>query len=268
MSKPESESESPRTVEAVDKACRIIDALQSLDGAGVTELADKLDISKGTIHTHLSTLNKNGFVVKDGTTYRPSLRFLDIGEDIKNSRQLYQIAQTEIEELAAETDTRVQISTEEFGVLVVLDIARSEHAIEAPTRVGKRDYLHCIAAGKAILAHLPQERIEAIIDRHGLPARTPNTITDPADLLEELEEVRREGIAFNDEEKIKGLRAVGAPVRSDTGDVLGSISASGPTSGMEGDRFRSEIPRAVSNVANTIELNIRVEQDIMGDVKY
>jgi DNA-binding IclR family transcriptional regulator len=268
MSKPDPDPDAPRTVEAVDKACRIIDAIQSLDGAGITELADQLDISKGTVHTHLTTLNENGFVVKNGTTYWPSLRFLDIGEDIKNRRRLYQVATAEIDDLAAATDTRVQISVEEFGVLVVLAIAQSEHAIEAPTRVGKRDYLHCIASGKAILAHLPHERVEEIIDSHGLPARTPNTITDPDELFDELERVREDGIAFNDEEKIEGLRAVGAAIRSDTGEVLGSISASGPTSGMKGERFRKEIPEAVSNVANTTELNIRVEQDSTSDIEY
>lgn len=266
MSKPRADS--PRTVAAVDKACRIIEAVHTLEGAGVTELADQLDISKGTVHTHLTTLKENGFVVKDGTTYRPSLRFLDIGEDVKNDHLLYQVATDEIEELAVETDTRVQISVEEFGYGVPIAIALGEHAIAPPTRVGKREYLHCIAAGKAILAHLPQERVEEIIDKHGLPARTSNTITDPEELFEELERVREEGIAFNDEESIKGLRAVGAAIQTDTGRVLGSISASGPISGMKGDRFQKEIPETVSNVANTIELNIRVEADSLASIEY
>lgn len=263
-----SDGDSPRTVAAVDKTCKILEAIHTLEGAGVTELAEHLDISKGTVHTHLATLNENGFVVKNGTTYRPSLRFLDIGEDVKNGHRLYQVAKDEIEELAEETDTRVQISVEEFGYVVPIAIALGEHAIAPPTRVGKREYLHCIASGKAILAHLPQERVEEIIDRHGLPARTPNTITEPDALFEELERVRDEGVAYNDEEKIEGLRAVGAAIRSDTGRVLGSVSASGPISGMKGTRFREEIPDAVSNVANTIELNIRVEVDSLSPVEY
>jgi len=266
MTKPEGEA--PRTVAAVDKTCKILEAIHTLEGAGVTELADHLDISKGTVHTHLATLNENGFVVKKDTTYRPSLRFLDIGEDVKNDRQLYQVAQEEIQELAEETDTRVQIGVQEFGYVVPIAIALGEHAIAPPTRVGKREYLHCIASGKAILAHLPQERVEEIIDQHGLPARTPYTITEPDELYEELERVREEGVAFNDEEKIEGLRAVGAAILSDTGRVLGSLSASGPISGMKGERFREEIPQAVSNVANTIELNIRVEEETHSRVEY
>jgi DNA-binding IclR family transcriptional regulator len=268
MSQSEADSGPPRTVEAVDKTCRIVQALHELEGAGVTELAEHLDISKGTIHTHLTTLRQNGFVVKDDVTYRPGLRFLEIGEDVRKRAQIFQIAKHEIGELAEQTDTRVQITVEEFGLAVVLSISRGEHAIAPSTHVGKREYLHCIACGKAILAHLPQNRVEAIIDRYGLPARTQNTITAPDELFEELSEVRDRGVAFNDEENVKGLRSVAAPIRTETGGILGSISASGPTSRMKEDRFRSEIPEAVANVANTIEVNIRVGKSDMERVGF
>ncbi|MFC7156990.1 IclR family transcriptional regulator [Halomarina halobia] len=251
---------SPRTIEAVDKTCRIVEAVHELGGAGVTELAERLDISKGTIHTHLATLSRNGFIVKDGDTYRVSLRFLDIGEDAKIGSQIYQVARPEIRELAEQTNTRTQITIEEFGMVVVLAIERGEHTIPAPTRIGKRDYMHCIASGKAILAHLPEERVRRIVRHHGLPARTPNTIVDEDDLMGELAEIRDRGYAYNDEEKIKGLRAVGVTIRNDSGTVLGAVSASGATSKMKGSRYREEIPEALLSVANTIEFNIRVEE--------
>lgn len=268
MSKPGAHEDGHRTVEAVEKTCRILEALHFSEGAGVTELSEELDISKGTVHTHLATLMEHKFVVKEDTTYRPSLRFLEFAERVKNQNLLYQVGNDEIEDLAVATDTRVQLGVSEFGFFVPLAIARSEHATLPPTRVGMREYLHCIASGKAILAYMPQERVEEIIDQHGLPARTPNTITDPDELFEEIERIRDDGVAFNDEEKIEGLRAVGAAIKSDTGEVLGSISASGPTSAMKGDRFREEIPEAVSNLANTIELNIRVEEDSLRPVEY
>jgi DNA-binding IclR family transcriptional regulator len=268
MSQPESGTDGRRTVGAVEKTCRILDALHYLEGAGITELADELDVSKGTVHTHLATLRENNYVVKEGTIYRPSLRFLELGEGRKTRNRLYQAASEEIEELAVETDTRVQVVVEEFGLTIPLTIARSPRATLPPTSIGMREYPHCIASGKAILAHFPHERVEEIIDEHGLPARTPHTITEADDLFEELERIREAGVAFNNEEKIEGLRAVGAAVRSDTGRVLGSISASGPTSDMAGDRFREEIPAAVSSLTNTVELNIRVAEDRLSPVKY
>lgn len=253
--------DSPRTIEAVDKTCRIIQSVHRLSGAGVTELADHLDISKGTIHTHLTTLHRNGFIVKDGDTYRASLRFLDIGEDVKKGLRIYEIAKPEIRELAKRTNTRIQITTEEYGMVVALAIERGEHTIPAPTPVGGRDYAHCIAAGKAILAGMPDERVREIVRYHGLPARTPNTIVDEDELFEELAEIRDRGYAFNDEEKIKGLRAIGVAIQDDSGEVLGAISASGATSRMKGDRYHEEIPEALLDLANTIEFNLRIGED-------
>lgn len=261
MNKTPDDANTPRTIEAVNKACRILRSVHELNGAGVTELANHLDITKGTVHTHLTTLKQNGLIVKEEDTYSASLRFLDIGEDVKNQSKIYKVAKDGIEELAEETDTRTQIAVEESGMAVVLAIRRGEHAIAPPTQVGKRDYLHCIASGKAMLANMPQENVEAIIEQHGLPERTPNTITDPGKLFEELAEIRERGIAFNDQEKMKGLRAVGKAIQDDTGAVIGAISASGPTSGLQGDRFRKEVPGVLSSIAETIELNIRVEKN-------
>lgn len=100
------------------------------------------------------------------------------------------MAKPAIKDLATETDTRVQISVEEFGVLVVLAIEHGDRVVAAQARVGKRDYLHCAVSGKAILVHMPRDRIEETIDHHVLPKRTPNTIADPEALFEELEEIR------------------------------------------------------------------------------
>lgn len=256
---PNDTAHSPRTIGAVDKTCQIIDFLHQQNGARVTELAEALDISKGNIHTHLATLRQNEFVVKDGDQYNVSLRFLAIGEDRKNNTRIYEVAKPKIDELATETDTRVQITVEEFGMTVVLAISQGEHTVASPTHIGNRDYLHCVAAGKAMLAHMSRDRVKAIFDQHGLPARTRYTITDLDDLFDELETIRERGVAFNDEEKLLGLRAVGCAICDDEGTVLGAISASGPTNGMQGDRFQTVIPNHLRNVANAIELDIRVE---------
>lgn len=268
MAHKPADSDSPRTVGAVDNTCRIIGVLHESNGARVTDLAHRLDLSKGAVHTHLATLRKNGFVVQDGQLYHLSLRFLDISEEVKNNTVVYRASKDKLNRLAEETDTRVQLVVEEFGTGVVLAIARGEHAVAPPTRIGKRDYLHCVASGKAILAHLPTERVAEIIDRHGLPKRTKNTITDPETLFDELDDIGSRGIAFNDEEKIQGLRAIGAPILGTNGEVLGAISASGSTSGMKGERYERDIPDLVSNVASTIEFDIRVNGGEFVEVLY
>ncbi len=119
------------------------------------------------------------------------------------------------------------------------------NAIQIDTHTGEAVYLHNTALGKAILAHLPKERVEEIIDRHGLPSKTDRTITDKKELFETLEGVHERGIAFDDEERINGLRCVAVPIL-DNGKTIGAISVSGPKSRMDNERFREGIPNKLS----------------------
>nr|WP_244257329.1 IclR family transcriptional regulator C-terminal domain-containing protein [Halomicrobium sp. IBSBa] len=112
------------------------------------------------------------------------------------------------------------------------------------------------ALGNAILAHLPEDRVDEIIEQHGLPEMTENTITERDELFERLKRVRTEGVAFDDEARVKGLRCVAVPIVNNDDVVEGAISVSGPTSRLQGDRFRSKLPAKLKSVANVIELNI------------
>lgn len=252
-------SDGPRMIKSVDRACDILEALQELGGARISELSNYVDISKGTVHTHLATLHENGFVVKTDKTYYTSLRFLEYGTDAKKRNRIYDVGQSDVNELAKETDTRAQLCAEEFGQIVVLHYGHGEHAIDSSIQVGKRDDIHSTAAGKAILAFLDEDRIKTILDKHGLKQRTANTITDREDFWSEIEKIREREFALSDEEQFLGIRSVGAPIHGPTGEVLGSVSVSAPTSGMKDDRFYEKLPEMVLNVANTIEVNIRVQ---------
>ncbi|PSP86395.1 IclR family transcriptional regulator [Halobacteriales archaeon QS_1_68_17] len=247
--------QSPRTVQAVQTAIDIIEYLQASDGAGVTELASALDRSKGTVHSHLATLLESEYVVKDGDTYRLSLRYLDLGEYVTSRLEVYDVVAEELDDLAAETGELAQFATEEHGRAVYLYKARGENAVNTASTAGKREYLHCISLGKAMLAHMPERRVDEIIDRHGLPAQTAQTITSREALSDELAAIRDRGYAIDNEEKIEGLRCVAAPLTDD--GVVGAISISGPSSRMEGDRFAEELPHKLLRSANVIEINAK-----------
>jgi len=88
-----------------------------------------------------------------------------------------------------------------------------------------------------------------------VPERTENTITSPEDLFREVESVRTEGVAFNDEESITGFRAVASPVTSPDGQV-GAFVVSGPRNRIQGDRFSETLPEIVSGAANALELEL------------
>ncbi|AGB38850.1 IclR family transcriptional regulator [Natronococcus occultus] len=254
-------ADSPRTMKTVQVSWDIIEALEELCGAGVTELANYLDIPKGTVYTHLATLVDRKYVVKHDNKYYLSFHLSSLGESIKTKSLLYNAAQDPIKELSRETGEYVHLVTEEHGELIYLYEQKGDNAVGEEyfeQKFGSPDYLHTSAYGKSILAYLPEARVEGIIEERGLPKQTKNTITTAEKLFEELEAIREQGYALNDEEDIRGTRAVGAPIL-DSGDdtVLGAVSLTKTTSRMPEKEFREHIPQEVVNTVNVIEVNLQ-----------
>lgn len=250
-----------RTLKTVERSCTVLRALKRHGPTGVTELADRLDISNGCAYNHLATLRENELVVKRDGKYCLGLQFLNFGEYVRNQHPLYVAGVEETERLARETEEFVYLLTEEFGRGIYLHKAAGERAIaeEFHTRkFERRDYLHYSAAGKAILAWLPHERLESIVDRHGLPRRTSHTIVDREELFQVLDTVRERGYALDDEEEVRGMRAVSAPILSPDGDVTGAISLTGPKTRMSGELFHEELPRRVMRAANLVEVELEI----------
>lgn len=244
------------TLESTNMMVEILTVLRNRDGARVTEVADATGLAKSTVHRHLKSLEEHQFVVNEGDSYNVGLRFLDFGEYARSRRDVYELARPLVDDLAEETDERALFMVEEHGRAVYLYRGVGEHAVHTNSRIGTFRYLHTIAGGKAILAHLPEQRREEILDRWGLPARTANTITDRETLYAELDEIRERGVAFNDEETIDGLRAVAVPVLDPNDSVHGALSVSGPTHRIRGDWFREDIPNLLLGTANELELNL------------
>jgi DNA-binding IclR family transcriptional regulator len=243
-------------VKSAQTTLRIVEALRELGGAGVTELANHLDLPKSSVHNYLSTLEQEEYLRKDGHTYHVGLRFLELGSFARHQRPIYRVAKPEVSRLAEETGELANLLVEEHGRGVYVHRDTGDRAVKVDSYTGHRVYLHNTALGKAILAHLSAENVERILDRHGLPETTPRTITDRDELFDELETIRDAGVAFDREERLEGLMCVAAPIVSRDGGVEGAISISGPTSRMRGERIESELPDLLRSSVNVIELNI------------
>lgn len=243
-------------VKSVETTIELIEALEALDGAGVSELAAELGVAKSTVHDHLKTLEAHEFVVRRGDRYHVGLRFLDHGGRARSRRKVYAIARPEVARLAAETGEMANLVVEEHGLGVYVDVARGEKAINLDTYIGKREYLHNTAVGKAILAHLPDAEVEAILDRWGMPRETERTVTSRDDLEAELRTTRERGYAIDREERLRGLRCVAAPIVQEGTDVVGALSVSGPASRMDDDRIEETIADKVVRTANIVEVNV------------
>lgn len=246
-----------RRIRSVEITLNIIDALQENGRAGVTELAEELDNSKSTIHSHLRTLEDRNIIVKDDGRYRLSLRLLDIANHVREQIGNYDVIRDEVDALAEETGEIAQFGIEEHGNVAYLYKASGERAVETASRVGTNQPMYSTSLGKTILAHLPRQRRDEIVQSMEYTPVTEKTITDAETLYEDLEAIRERGYGIDDEENIEGLRCVSAPVKGEGDAVLGAISITGPSSRFTDDRLHGDLADHVQRAANVIELNTK-----------
>lgn len=244
-------------VGTLEKAFSIVETVSRERGATIDELDRQLPYAKSTIHRHLSTLRQEGYVIKNGFVYDISYKFFNVASYRREYDPLYQIGRSITDETSNRAQERTSLIVEERSRAVKCYISESEQSVVTDAHPGLSMYMHCVSGGKAILAHLSEERVKAVVDAVGLPKMTDNTITDREQLLSELRDVRENGVAVDDQERITGIRGVAAPVIDDrTDEVLGSIDITGPTTRVEGEKFRSDLPdlarRAAAEIANNI----------------
>ncbi|WP_410767336.1 IclR family transcriptional regulator [Haloferax sp. DFSO60] len=244
-----------RSLKTTVTTLRIIELLKERGGAGVTEIARELDIAPSTAHNHLSTLESQEYAVKEGDKYQLGLRFLGLGNFVRTRNQRFGKAEHYTKVLAEESERRSIFTVEEHGHGVYIYTAPGKHGVWTQSTVGKRVYLHSTASGKAILAHMPEDRVHEIVEQVGLPRETEQTIYDEEDLFSELETIRDRGYSLNAEEQIKGVRAVGAPVMGPEGDVFGALSVAGPSNRMKGEQFET-LTETLLGIAEELELSI------------
>lgn len=234
----------------------LVESLRDRGEAGVSDLARELEVSKSTVHRHLTALAEHGYVIQDGDRYRLSLRFLDVASQVRNRREPDRRIKQTVFDLAYETGELVSFVVEEDGWGVFLYRVQGESGVESDAHVGKHVHLHHTSAGKALLSGLPDDRIHEIVELRGLPPKTDATVTDEDTLFDEIAAIRSRGVAIAVGEHTKGLSSVGAPVTLPSGEVLGGLSVAGPSFRLEGERLEEEIPNTLLGVVNEFELNV------------
>lgn len=253
-----------RRIKSVRRAGLILRYLREAGPTTVTELADEFGLSPGTVHTYLATLQEMGFVEQRGDEYALGLELLPLGEHVRIQNPLYQAARGEVDRLARVSNGVAHLLVEDDGKLLALYETFGEKAIGKEFHARKRDqpqeHIHCTAGGKAILSRLPDRRVREIAAERGLPEFTDNTISELPALLDELAEIRERGYALNDQEQMRGIRAVGAPVVDTDGGIVGAVSVSGPANNWRGPYFHEELPELVTRSANNVEVNLQSEE--------
>lgn len=240
---------------ATRRTFEILEHVKRSGPTGVSAIAAELDIPTSTANDYLQSLRQLGYLQQTSEGYRLGLRFLDLGESARRDRTIYEVATEEVDRLAKQTGEHANLMIEEGGRGIFVYKSTGENAVTVDTYPGMVVPLHTTALGKTILAHSERERVEEIVERHGLDGVTENTITSPEALEESLDRIRSQGFARDDEERIEGMRCVAAPIVY-KGEVVAAVSASGPVTRFQGEEFDETLPMQVQSAANVIEVNM------------
>jgi DNA-binding IclR family transcriptional regulator len=244
-----------RPVKTVERTFDIIELIRERGGCRISEVAEELELANSTVHDHLTTLVAHKYLIKEGQTYRLGLKFLEFGMLVRNHMEIVEVAEPHIDELARETKEKAWLTVEDYGEDVPLHMVAGEHAVQLGNRIGSRMKLYHTAGGKAMLAHLPEKRVEEIIDRYGLEELTGGAVESREELASELEKIRQKGYATMNGEIFQGIRSVGGPIITEKG-VEGAVVVSGAKHRMRGERFHEEVPEQVLATTNEIELKL------------
>jgi DNA-binding IclR family transcriptional regulator len=239
-------------VQSVDRAITVLEILARRGDAGVTEIAVELGVHKSTAFRLVSVLEARGLVDQNSERgkYRLGLGVLRLAGATAARFDVTQQARPVIEALARELDETINIAILSGHDALYLDQVAGSSALQLHNWVGRRMPLHCTSNGKALIAHLPERRQVELLEEP-LTRYTDTTVTDLGALMDELAEVRETGYATAFEEFELGLVAAAAPIRDLSGNVVSSLSASGPVFRLPRERL-PELGAAVRAAAGEV----------------
>jgi DNA-binding IclR family transcriptional regulator len=247
-----------RPVKSLIKALRILDALGDQPGGlGITELSNALKAPKSTVHRLIATLEAVGYVVFDLPTskYILGTRVAKLGEQLNQQSSLLTFGVPALEELTRECAEASHLAILEGTEVVYISREESKEPMRISFAMGHRAPAHCTALGKVFLAALSDSDIRMLY-RNEKPQRlTPRTHTRMQDILAEIAVVRREGIAYDNEEYMPGLRCIAAPIRDFSTRTIAAMSLSMFKHKMTAERksfFKGALFRASSAVSEKL----------------
>lgn len=223
---------------------------------GISALAERLGLAKSTVHRLASTLVTEGMLEQNPETgkYRLGLTVFELGSLVRRKFDISREAKPWLLTLREQTHETILLSILGHGGVVCVNFLESQQSIRISSGIGMRKPLHCTAEGKALLAFQPNTVIDQVL-AGDLQQRTPNTITDPAALRDELALIRSNGYAIDNEEYELGMRGVAAPIKDDSGHSTAAVAVAGPTQRL-GKRQLTSLADGVAKAAQGISLRL------------
>ena len=228
---------------------------------GVRELAKELGINHTIVYRILTTFEKHGILMQNLETnkYQLGLRLLEYGMIIQESFSISDIIKPLMKKLAEETQETIFLTWLDGFEGVCLEIAESSQKVKLTTSIGSRTPLYGGAWGKAIMAFLPDEMLEAIL-KQGIEPLTPKTITSPEKLLENLREIKKNGWCYSVGEYSENVAGIAMPLFNIKNQVVASLTVAGPDYRIGPERVEFIVSRLTKcrNEIQTYLKNLRI----------
>jgi IclR family acetate operon transcriptional repressor len=222
----------------VAKALSILDRLATYSeaGASLTELSAALKMPKSSTHRYLATLLELRLAERIGDErFRLGTKVIELAGSFLASSELQKVSDAILNEIAEKSGETTHLAVPSGVEVVYIAKVEGRHTLGMFSHIGARLPMHCTALGKSILAFSAPEHIQDVLPELSKP-RTPNTITSEQALREELDLIRTQGFAIDNEENEVGIRCVGAPIMDYTGRAIAAMSISGPRDRMDRER--------------------------------
>jgi len=256
------DSKKGSTIKSLVKTLRLLKLFSSQRNLWTAEdMASALGYHKSSVQRILTTLEKEGFLSKvtpRRSEYRLGPDILFLGNVAEMNLDLRSVARPVMVELVHRTRETCYLCVADRHQCLYVEKVECSQPVRIINAVGQRNPMHCTGVGKALLSGMDAEEIDQVIAARGLKVYTPNTITRPKRLMQELEAVRRAGVAFDNEELDLGIKCVAAPIKNTSGRVVASLSLSGPA-----QRFT---PAAVQRLAEEVQAGAGEISRILGFV--
>ncbi len=246
-------STQPEAVSSVLKVFNILQALAEQKEIGVSELSQRLMMSKATTYRFLQTMKTLGFVDQEGEAdkYALTLKLFELGSKALEYTDLIDLADKEIVKVCQALNETVHLGAIDEESIIYLHKIDSSHHLRMHSRIGRRNPLYSTAIGKVLLAHLEECEVREILEPVTFIKHTQNTHDNIDQLLEELAVVRTQHYGEDNEEQEPGLRCIAAPIYDRFGKAIAAVSVSFPTIRFD-ETQKSEYIELIHNAARNI----------------
>jgi IclR family KDG regulon transcriptional repressor len=242
------------TLTSLEKSLKLIDMLtRNSHGMSLSQLSEALHYPKSTVHHILSTLLPYEYVSQDPETKKYSLgfKFLSIGRVILDTIDVRRTAHRHLLELHEQCKEAVHLAILRDGKVIYIDKIDTQGMVSLATYIGFRTDPHAASGGKVLLSELTRKEIMDIYRERPLETYGKNTITSMPRLFDELEKIKGQGYAIDDEEYYEGIRCIAAPIRAGW-KVVAAVSITGSIFTMTMERIRNELKKMVMETAERI----------------